>query len=206
MGRRNEHSRQQIKELAISAGREIIESKGFSGLSARKVAGKIGYTVGTLYNVFENFTDLICHVNSETLDNLRAHLEESLKPGQTGTDALKQLGNSYVDFARDNINLWSALFEFQHPKNYKIPEWYAEKVQTIFELPVKYLIPTFNGDIERAKYEARIIWGGVHGICLLGLTRRLGFDSEVILKSKVNSLIDNYMRGLYQAPGKRSIS
>lgn len=204
MGRRNVHSRQQIKEMAISAGRDIIESKGFSGLSARKVAGKIGYTVGTLYNVFDNFTDLICHINSETLDNLRAYLEESLKPGQTGTDALIQLGNSYVEFARENINLWSALFEFQHPQNYKIPEWYSEKVQSIFELPVKVLAPMFNGDMSRAEYEARIIWGGVHGICLLGLTRRLGRDSEEVLKSKVNSLIDNYMRGLVSTPGKRS--
>ena len=96
MGRRNEHSRQQIKERAIRAGREIIESKGFSGLSARKVAGKIGYTVGTLYNVFDNFTDLICHINSETLDDLGNYLEASLKPGLAGTDALIQLGNSYV--------------------------------------------------------------------------------------------------------------
>lgn len=205
MGRRNEHSREQIKAMAISAGRELIESKGFSGLSARKVAREIGYTVGTLYNVFDNFTDLICHINAETLDNLRTYLEESLKPGQSGIDALEQLGNSYVEFARQNINLWSALFEFQHPVNDKLPEWYSEKVQTIFELPVRFLAPMFNGDkgmakfngeMSRAEYEARIIWGGVHGICLLGLTRRLGHDSEEILKSKVNSLIDNYMKGL----------
>lgn len=196
MGRRNEHSREQIKEMAIKAGREILEDKGFSGLSARNVAREIGYTVGTLYNVFDNFTDLICHINAGTLDNLRTYLEESLKPGMTGTDALKQLGISYVEYAKHNTNLWSALFEFQHPQNYKIPAWYSEKVQTIFELPVRFLAPVFSEDIDRAKYEARIIWGGVHGICLLGLTRRLGLDSEDILKSKVNSLIDNYMRGL----------
>jgi len=202
MGRRNEHSREQIKEMAINAGREILENKGFSGLSARKVAGEIGYTVGTLYNVFDNFTDLICHINLETLDNMRTYLEGSLKPGQNGTDALIQLGISYVDFAQNNINLWSALFEFQHPVNANLPAWYSEKVQAIFDLPIKYLVPTFNGDTERAKYEARLIWGGVHGICLLGLTRRLGFGNEEILKSKVTSLIDNYMRGLESSSRK----
>jgi len=77
-----------------------------------------------------------------------------------------------------------------------MPEWYVEKVNSVFSLPVKALIPLFQGDIERAKNEARIIWGGVHGICLLGLTQRLSYDSDEILKTKVRSLIENYMRGL----------
>jgi len=54
----------------------------------------------------------------------------------------------------------------------------------------------FNGDIDRAQYETRVIWGGVHGICLLGISKRLGQDSDELLKSKVNSLITNYMNGL----------
>ena len=196
MGRRNEHSREEIKELAIRAGRKIIENKGFSALSARKVAGEIGYTVGTLYNVFDNFTDLICHINSETLEDLRTYLEENLKPGQVGTEAIKCLGNYYVEYAKENLQLWSALFEFQHPENYKLPEWYSAKVQSIFDLPIKFLVPMFNGDTKRAQYEARIIWGGVHGICILGMGRRLGRNDYDLLKSKVNSLIENYMKGL----------
>ena len=55
----------------IFTGREIVEYKGFSGLSARKVVREIGYTVGTLYNVFDNFTELVCHTNSNTLDDLK---------------------------------------------------------------------------------------------------------------------------------------
>lgn len=196
MGRRNEHSHDKIKQMAIDAGRNILETKGFSGLSARNVAGEIGYTAGTLYNVFDNFTDLICHINSKTLDDLKAYLEASLKPGQSGVDAILQLGQSYIEFARDNTNLWRSLFEFQHPDNYQIPKWYSDKVDSAFELPVRIIAPMFDGDMDRAIYEARVIWGGVHGICLLGMSRRLGQDSEELLKSKVSALITNYVRGL----------
>jgi len=196
MGRRNEHSHDKIKQMAIDAGRNILETKGFSGLSARKVANEIGYTSGTLYNVFDNFTDLICHINSKTLDDLKIYVEASLKPGQSGLDALKQLGESYVEFARENNNLWRALFEFPHPEDYQLPTWYTDKVESAFELPVRIIAPMFNGDIDRAQYETRVIWGGVHGICLLGISKRLGQDSDELLKSKVNSLITNYMNGL----------
>ena len=196
MGRRNEHSRKQIKEMAIEAGRKIIVEEGFSNLGARKIARAIGYTVGTLYNVFGNYLDIVLNINAETLDDIKNHLERSLASGEEGVKAITTIGLSYVDYARENTNLWNALFNFHHPEDTNMPEWYVERVNSLFSIPVKALVPLFNGDAERAMDEARIIWGGVHGICLLGLTHRLSHDSEELLKSKVLSLIENYMRGL----------
>ncbi len=196
MGRRNDHSREQIKEMAIEAGKKIIVEEGFSNLGARKVARAIGYTVGTLYNVFDNYLNIVLNINVGTLDDIKNHLEKSLVPGEESVKAITTLGLSYVEYARENTNLWSALFDIQHPENTDMHEWYVEKVNSVFSLPVKALIPLFNGDMERAKNEARIIWGGVHGICLLGLTQRLSYDSDEILKTKVRSLRENYMRGL----------
>ncbi len=46
MGRRSEHSRDEIREMAVNAAAEIVEKEGFQALTARKVAGSIGYTVG----------------------------------------------------------------------------------------------------------------------------------------------------------------
>ena len=196
MGRRNEHSREQIKQMAIEAGKKIIVEEGFSKLGARKIARAIGYTVGTLYNVFDNYLDIVLNINIGTLDDIKNHLEKSLVPGQEGVKAITTIGLTYVEYARENTNLWSALYDFQHPENTDMPEWYVDKVNSVFSLPVKALIPLFQGDMERAKNEARIIWGGVHGICLLGLTQRLSYDSDEILKTKVRSLIENYIRGL----------
>ena len=187
MGRRNEHSRDEIKEMAIEAGKKIIVEEGFSNLGARKIARAIGYTVGTLYNVFDNYLDIVLNINAETLDDIKNHLDKSLVPRKEGTEALTAIGLSYVEYARENTNLWRALFDFQHPEDTDMPEWYVERVNSLFSLPVKALIPFFNGDTERAMNEARIIWGGVHGICLLSLTHRLSHDSEELLKTKVRS-------------------
>jgi len=196
MGRRNDHSREEIKKMVIEAGKKIIVEEGFSNLGARKIARAIGYTVGTLYNVFDNYLDIVLNINAKTLDDIENHLGKSLVPGEEGAEAITTLGLSYVEYARENINLWRALFDFQHPEDTDMPEWYVEKVNFLFSIPVKALIPLFNGDTERAMKEARIIWGGVHGICLLGLTHRLSHDSEELLKTKVRSLTENYMRGL----------
>ena len=53
MARRNDNSRDELKEMSIAAGQEIILAEGFASFSARKVAKNIGYTIGTIYNIFE---------------------------------------------------------------------------------------------------------------------------------------------------------
>lgn len=62
----------------------------------------------------------------------------------------------------------------------------------------------FKGNLKRAEYEARVLWGGVHGICILCITNRLGLGSEELLKSKVNSLITNYISGLHTCTSTNS--
>ncbi|NJN45315.1 MAG: hypothetical protein HC808_01125 [Candidatus Competibacteraceae bacterium] len=38
MGRRNDHSREEIREMALQAAESIVVERGLAGLSARKIA------------------------------------------------------------------------------------------------------------------------------------------------------------------------
>ena len=65
MGRRNDHSREEIRQMALDAGTELLQQHGVAAVSARKVASRINYTVGTLYLVFENL-EIVEFVKRET--------------------------------------------------------------------------------------------------------------------------------------------
>ena len=75
MARRSDHSREEIKEMALNAAMEVLEQEGPKGLSARKVASAIGYTVGTLYLVFKNQQEMVLQLNARTLDDMDEWLE-----------------------------------------------------------------------------------------------------------------------------------
>jgi len=197
MGRRNDHTRKDIKQMAISAGLELIEERGFSGLSTRKVASKIGYSVGTLYNVFENLDDLVFHINAIILKELYYYVEEKLD-SEEGVEAIKKIGASYIDYSIESSNKFNALFEYQRPPESEVPDWYLEKLNKLLNIPEKYLVRMFGGDVETAKKVSRILWGGVHGICSLGRTHRLGGDNPELLKAMAYSLIENYLKGITQ--------
>ena len=72
-------------ESAIAAGNEIAKTEGLAGLTARRIAKKIGCSVGTLYNVFDSLDTLIIHLNGTTFDALYEELKQIEASNDVGT-------------------------------------------------------------------------------------------------------------------------
>ena len=76
MARRSDHSREELRAMALKAGREIIMEQGVKNLTTRAVAKRMGYSPGTLYMLFENADDLKFAINVGTLVELRHRLDD----------------------------------------------------------------------------------------------------------------------------------
>lgn len=196
MARRSDHSRDEIREMALVAAETIIREQGYPALSARKLASAIGYTVGTLYLVFRNLDDLVLQVNGRSLDALYASLLMAMERCQDGAGCALALGRTYLRFATEHPHRWGAMFEHNLPPGEPVPEPHLEKVARIFALVegvLRRLAPERSrSDIAIA---ARALWSGVHGVCILGLTDRLDLEEGGSLDELVESLITNYLDG-----------
>ena len=171
MARRSDHSREEIHEMALAAAEKIISEQGYTGLSARKVASAIGYTVGTLYLVFDNLDDLILQVNGRTLDRLHRRMLEEQVESRDAKETLLQLGHTYIRFADEDPHRWQMIFESRFPENRDMPTWFREKVARMFSLVEMRLTPLAKDrSSEEIAQAARALWGGVHGICILAIT------------------------------------
>ena len=199
MARRSDHTRQELRTLALEAARAVAEAEGWRGLTARKVAGRIGYSVGTLYNVFQDLDDMIIAVNGETLDTLLAHLQDALA-GETAGEpeaVLRVLGHAYVTFIDLHPNLWDILFEHRLPPGRAVPPWYDEKVARLLGLLEQAIAPLF-ADSERSERgrAARVLWCAMHGICSLARSGKLGIVSPDSVDAMAGQLITAYTEGL----------
>lgn len=196
MARRSDHSRDEIRAMALAAAEVIIDEQGYATLSARKVASSIGYTVGTLYLVFRNLDDLVLQVNGRTLDALFARLTEALAHSHSERLGVTALGQGYLGFAMAHPHRWGAVFEHQLPTDVPTPDWYLAKVAQSFELVEAELTRLAPARSEtQIAQAARALWSGVHGVCILGLTGRLGNVASDSLEALVESLISNYLAG-----------
>ncbi|QKQ25058.1 TetR/AcrR family transcriptional regulator [Candidatus Reidiella endopervernicosa] len=196
MARRSDHSREEIKEMALAAAEHIVAMEGCQGLSARKIAKAIGYTVGTLYLVFKNLEELILHVNARTLDTLYAEMVDAANDCETPEQCVMALGNCYIHHANSYSRRWGMIYEHITPEGEEVPDWYQAKVSRMFALVERALEPMTTLSDEERKRAARVLWSGVHGICNLQHANKLDVVGESSGQELAEALISNYLKGI----------
>lgn len=120
MGRRSDHSRAELEELILNAGEAHLAEVGFAAFSAREVAKRVGYSIGTIYNLFGSYDRLVLALNARTLRAWAAFLEERLADGDG--DRIATLIHGYFDFAAENRNRWMALYDHRMADKVPLPE------------------------------------------------------------------------------------
>lgn len=201
MARRSDHSRDALYELSLDAARGIIVEDGFRALTTRNVANKIGYSVGTLYNLFSNLDDLIIHLNGKTLDRLFDHLAPIERVGCPKEDVLKLL-DAYILFVNENPDLWQALFDHKLPVGQSLPDWYNVKIHKLLCLIEECLSPIFLNNNHAKQEAASVLWAGLHGMFTLATTEKLAIVSNTPAYGMAHSFILHYLAGLEALRGE----
>ncbi|MDF0487616.1 TetR/AcrR family transcriptional regulator [Sphingomonas sp. H39-1-10] len=168
MGRRSDHSRAELEELILAEAHALMAEVGFARFSAREVAKRIGYSIGTIYNVFGSLDRLVLAVNSRTFiawaGLVRARLDAA------GADRVAALVEAYFDFAEANPNLWMAIYDHRLPPDAPFPEGYfrqrAELTGLVEAEIAAILLPAKIGT---AAALARSLVAMVHGHCVFAL-------------------------------------
>ena len=193
MARRSDHSREELHDLALEAAEGIAEKDGLRGLTARGVAREIGYTIGTIYNLFDDFDDLIVHLNARTLDSLYDVLAK-VRMGKGSEKDLIALSKAYSRFTTQHALLWRMLFEHRLPEGRSPPDWYYERVNRLYELIEMALEPLFDAqEKKRKRHTARVLWGSLHGLLSLSGQDRIGGEKPSHL---AETMITYFVRGL----------
>jgi len=120
MGRRSDHSREELEALILVAGAGLMAEVGLARFSAREVAKRIGYSIGTIHNVFGSHDRLVAAINTRTFGLWAAHLRARLT--DPSGDRIAALVEGYFEFARANTHLWNAIYDHHLPADFVLPQ------------------------------------------------------------------------------------
>jgi AcrR family transcriptional regulator len=169
MGRRSDHSRKELEALILDAGQDMMAQSGLAAFSAREVAKRIGYSVGTVMNVFGSVDGLVMAINSRTFPLWTQWLEDRLA-GKAGAERIQALVAGYFDFAASHRNLWSAIYQHGLPADMTIPEDQAQQrggLMALVTQEIAAVLPEHRqGEAERL---SRSLVAIVHGHCSFAL-------------------------------------
>lgn len=194
MARRSDHTREELRELILQAGEALLDEGGLAAFGARKVAARIGYTVGTLYHVFGSYDAMVLHINARTLDHWYGEMEAAVQAGPER--AVHALAEAYIRYSRQHYYRWVTLFEHHMPGEEPLPDWYAPKLSRFFTLLEKAVQPMLKGTQADPKHAARILWTGIHGIAILSATHKLDLVTQASAEALAQEAVDSYLAGI----------
>ncbi len=198
MARRNEHSKDELQRLALSAVKNFLTLYPPQEMSLRKIAKLIGYAPATLINAFGSYGDLLISANSETLDELHTLSALAIRGETSPMYALRKLSRVYLGYARKYPYRWHLAFEHRIPDQKVLPEWQKSRIDRLFALFTEQLSRTGSRKkLQDIHIASRVLWAGVHGICLLaaggGVLQEKHATGEQMLDSFIHNYMDSYM-------------
>jgi AcrR family transcriptional regulator len=166
---RKQREKEEMRSLILDAARKVFLEKGYYEASIRNIAEEIEYSAGTIYLYFKDKDEIFHSLHEE---GFRKMLEK-MQPLEHVTDPferLKAIGLVYLEFAKNNKDLYDLMFIIQAPIKH---EQGTEKWQ-MGSRTLDYLKNVLrqcqekghfkNQDIE---YLSFTIWSTVHGMCAL---------------------------------------
>lgn len=199
MARRKDHSPEELKAWVISSVLEFLQHQASQTLSLRQVAKMVGYSPGTLINLFGSYAHLLLAVNAFTLDQISQRLEKKL--ADTGNLSAQQqlllFAQEYLSFSQQHTFQWRLLFE--HRLDEDVPDWQQNRINQLFDIIERRLIELAPlAKPNQLQQASRTIWASVHGICMLEVDNKIfaspGMNFPAVNgESMIQSLINNYL-------------
>lgn len=195
MGRRSDHSREELQQLIVESTLQLVKKQGAENVTARQIAKAVGYTPGMLYSVFINLQDIFLHVNELGLHTLHGLCEEAQRDNQEPEASITAMGLAYLKFAADHTHQFDLMFARSLRDAPITPSSMSYQIQELFKLieaQLKMLKPEATD--EQLQLGARALWSGVHGTAALRLSNQLYMDNENADQAIVNTLVSGFVQ------------
>jgi len=190
------------REIVAAVARELIIEGGHEALSLRNLAGHLNVTAAALYAYFDDKLDLLRMVASGEFERLIRQYEAV--GGREPIEKLCKISYAYVDYARNNPELFRAMFLFppyvDDPSSGERNRWSDRAFRTVSQITEEAIS---QGKLRAGDtlLTSVSIWSAVHGVAsIVLLGAPVGRKKEDML---IHSVVDGILRGLAE-PGSET--
>lgn len=191
------NAKDNIHNILISTGRELVKDRGADFLTARKLSEASNCSVGTIYNQFSNMDNFVLAQNMQTLDELYIYLSKLMKDGSEYKNLNRYL-DGFVSFVLANPNLWFLLYSFHlQAEVKKLPKDYLRKLVKITKIWEPSFDEVFKDiEIQERRLSMQVLWLSLFSMSSFLTTKALDNFSRLNKKVVSKLLLNTYLAGL----------
>lgn len=167
-----------VRTALLETAARLIATEGSAGLTLRRLADEVGTSTMAIYTHFGGMQNLRQEVRREGFARLRAHLE-AVEASDDPVADLTRLGWAYRDNARENPNLYRAMFMDQAGPSGDAPPAYDGPAESAIGLDTFHLLVAgvqrcldagrFRGPADPYALALQL-WAMAHGVIALELS------------------------------------
>lgn len=181
----------RVRLLLAETGKEIILQSGIENFSARKLALKAGYSLGTIYNHFSSLDELLWYSRSIMIEDMGRYMMTE-NPGKvTRIDDLKKLLRSYLAYFLNNPHIYRFLYFHSLNKKEKRERNFTESDE--FAEQSKHTFSFLSQSGQFSQHEivqlSHILINAVQGLLTMVITDNDGLKAESAYR-QLDKMID----------------
>ncbi|SJZ70313.1 transcriptional regulator, TetR family [Pilibacter termitis] len=179
MARKKMVTREQI----LTAAHKIVRTKGLSSLTARNIAEQVGCSTQPIYLEFENMGDL----RDVLFEEIYEYLEQEVYPIPHTGDPIVDLALNYINLAKEQPKLFSALFVEKQYEN-RMLNFSYEYFMKILEKSEKY--KDLNEDeVETLLNGTWVVATGVANLSASGTIKPTDDQKIQLMKDSISAML-----------------
>lgn len=188
---RRDRNLANIRETAVPVAERIVLEEGVDALNARRLAGDISVSVGSLYNAFGDLDAVLRAVIEKSALMLSGTLHAAIEqPALDERTRLITLGEAYLDFAIAEPQRWWLLFEYNsnNPPDDKAQE---------FQLGLLEMLVEAGGGDPKSDQHRQIfllLWASVHGLVTLACRPTIIALNPEVARTYIAELVDTGLK------------
>jgi AcrR family transcriptional regulator len=189
---RSAEDRDAIRSRLCDAAAKLFLEEGEAALSMRRLAAEVGCSPMAPYRHFADKEALVAAIRTQAFNRLADALDGV---AQNDRHRARDIGDAYVQFARENPAAYKLMFDLAQPDETAYPELAAAAARARISMSgyVHELVEAgvLAGDPVELGY---VFWAAIHGLIVLDLAGRIPADPgfEALRRRTLGAL----MRGL----------
>lgn len=151
------------RRLILHAARELFAKKDFRSVTVREIAKAAGVSIGTIYNYYENLTDLFLDVFLKSAEEIEQILN---KENQSAAPSLSRFCELYIAYLNDNMTFYQMMGHFMLVGY--LPPDATDKLNHVMRMLMDRIEERINaqGMHNHARLSAHALFSALNGIMI----------------------------------------
>ena len=183
----------------LAAAERIFVEHGYEGATIRKIADEVGLSSTALYMHFSEKSEILHEICRGAFEQLISGNQRIMADHGPAQDRLRAMLEAYVDFGFANPNAYRLIYLTRPVEARDGAESAAQQMGgelfRSFEQVLEEIAAAGNLNAE-ASVAAQVLWGGVHGIVSLVITKPyFGWvEPAVLTRTMIDALFVGLLR------------